>query len=277
MFYEHNILTKVKIKLRCCELDDAKRIVADVLSINDRIFSYLIYAKYKDSQLTGWQIECNVSHTPRYNCIDTKVAVAEIYALMELSLSSNDMPAVIGYRRPPLDIQLEVLEPLTKKLAIEQSQAWKLLEYDDLCQMCRLGICTLYNKGYYLHKNLIRRTFVNSVLMQLRKYRQSPDTVSLYDPVGIDEDGSEISWMDVTPDETAKSAILQAENDEAETDVLTKKRQIVIDKIGQRQYDQLLREYGNKLTTNIGRHVVNKLKRHLAAMGLDSKSFNHLL
>ena len=72
-------------------------------------------------------------------------------------------------------------------------KTWSTIEMDDLIQYCRLSIMKLYNKGLYLHPNLIARTFYNDMMMVLRK-----------DPVRIDIDSLDEIAFDNSDDKDSK-------------------------------------------------------------------------
>lgn len=266
-----NVLSKLALLVAVQELEDVdglKRRFQRHAGISDEVYSYLIYATHDGGQLLGWRVEFLFSQTDCYNCIDKVTAIDEICDKMQKNYESSER--VIGYRQPPLEVLVETYEPLVRKLARREADHWKELEFEDLCQMCRLVICTLYDKGYYVHKNLIRRSFVSYVLMHIRKDKFRPVMVSLSDLVGS-EDG--ISPLDYIADDEAEMALHQAEEAEYCADVLQQKRSLIVDLIGQRQYDQLVREYGNKTTTNAGRKTVFKLKTILKEMGISECSF----
>jgi hypothetical protein len=129
----------------------------------------------------------------------------------------------------------------------------------------------LYRGGYYIHKRLLRRAFANEILMSLRKERNKPVLISLDQTVDGEDDKTTIS--DTIPD---KQAIIEEQDmleEQAKNDVISAKRDIIIKYIGQRQYDQLVREYGNKNTTNWSQQTVHKLKHKLELFGITDKKF----
>lgn len=241
----------------------------------DEVYSYLIYAKYQDHTLTGWRVEFIVSQHDAYNTISKAQAILDICKLIDDSYSREVQRYVIGYKQPPLDILLTTLDPLVQKLARQQQSYWNL-EYEDLCQTCRLVICTLYHKGYYIHKSLINRAFINEVLLSIRKDRYKPQIVSIDEPVAYDKEGKAQMVADTIEDPSAEDEFNEQYDEEEHQYQLEQMREIVIDIIGRRQYDQLVREYGNKMTTNAGRKQTQKIRMKLKEIGISEELFRRL-
>lgn len=250
-------------------------VLTQSLVTTDSVYSYLIYAEYHDHTLTGWRIEFIVSQNDSYNTISKAQAILDICKLIDESYSREVQRYIIGYEQPPLDILLTTLDPLVHKLARQQQSYWGL-EYEDLCQTCRLVICTLYHKGYYIHKSLINRAFINEVLLSIRKDRYKPKLVSIDEPMAYDKEGKAQMVADTIADPSSEEEFHEQYDEEQRQYVIQQQRELIIELIGQRQYDQLVREYGNKMTTNAGRKRVEKLKHKLADMGISEELFRRL-
>lgn len=270
-----NILTNVVVNVKA---DDNGIDLSELYSTLDHVhtlYSYLVYAEYADNKLTGWRCEFMISQTDKFNTIKATDAKIEVSSIIVKNLSKDKIRYVIGYKQPPLELLLDTFEPLVCKLARQQESYWGI-EYEDLCQMCRLCICALYKKGYYIHKRLINRTFINDVLSSIRKERYKPIIVSIDEPVAYDKDGNKQMVEDIIADENAEADIMEQFDQEDVDYWIKQKRDIIVEYIGQRQYDQLIREYGNKMTTNAGRKQVDKLKHKLAADGINEALFRRL-
>lgn len=74
-------------------------------------------------------------------------------------------------------------------------------------------MCTLYNKGYYIHKRLLERSYNNEVLHMIRKQRGAPQIVSFEDEMQNTDD---LTLADTLVDEHAEELIKQAEKELAE-------------------------------------------------------------
>ena len=150
----------------------------------------------------------------------------------------------------------------------------EFLEMEDLIQMCNLVISDLYYKGYYIHKQLIRRAYINYVLMHIRKDKNRVQIISLDQPYNKSDNDNTLRIADMIPDINASNELSDKEDEEVQKRILLEVKDIVIDFIGPRQYDQLLREYSNKQTTNWSRKLMQTIKAHLFEMGISNKSFN---
>lgn len=238
----------------------------------DRLYSYLVYAEYNEHALSGWQVEFIVSQVDEYNTIYKPNAILDICKLIDDSYAKDRQRYIIGYKQPPLEVLLTTLEPLITKLARQQHDYWGL-EYEDLCQTCRLVICTLYKKGYYIHKSLVNRAFINEVLMSIRKDRYKPKIVSIDEPIAYDKEGKAQMVSETIVDPTAEEEFHEQYDEEDRLRVIEEKREIIVDIIGIRQYEQLVRAYGTHNTTNADRQKIQKIQKKLIANGISEKLF----
>ena len=252
--------------------NEGKILLERALENVTHVYSYVTYAIYNSGRITGWNIHYHISQVDYYNTIAVDDAIKSICDTLDDTISEEDKKRVVGYGQPPLDVLVVVLDNLVHKLAREQAQYWPI-EYEDLYQTCRLCLCKLYNGGYYVHKNLLRRTFINEILVQLRPERFKPIMLSL-DAVVYNEEGKDaLTAQDILIDENELYAMEDAEDDEVQKQVFEQMKDVVIEIIGPRQYDQLLREYGNKMTTNWSRKTMQTLKDTLRRKKIDSSLF----
>lgn len=231
---ENNVLMSVNVKISCNEDGPIKPAteLTNALKDEDILYSYIVKANYKDGKIESFTANIRISQTERYNTICKQEAILDIVEL--LSKEYSESVKVVGYKQPPLELLVEIFDPLVNKIASKQHQLWNI-EYDDLAQMCRLSMCVLYNKGYYIHKSLLNTVFIRDVLGYLRKERNKPTMISLD---GITE--SEDNPLQVE-DEDAQIAMFAYEEEEAKRYELEQRRKIAIDHYGQRRYDQLMR------------------------------------
>lgn len=243
----------------------------------DFLYSYLIYAEYTDNVLTGWDIEFLVSQTTWYNTISVSDAIADIASIIVNAWFETSIKYVIGYKQPPVEILIDAFEPLIKKLAAKQRERWKSLEYEDLCQICRMVICHLYTKGYYLHSKLISKAFTNQVLIELRPERYKQEMIRLDAPIGTD-DGHDVFVLDTVVDTQQEESKAEQDFQETLDVIMAKKKELIIEALGgsERQYQQLVREYGNKAASPWARMTVQRIKKYLNKLDIDSKSFDYL-
>lgn len=267
-----NVLHKLSLTVDA-DTDEAsiRQQLVDILCNTDDIYSYLVYADYIQHELRSFTIELLVSQDNYYNTISHEYILNDVCGIISNTLSQTVQHAVVGYKQPPLDKLLVAFDPLVHSLAREQKTYWKQLEYEDLCQMCRLVICTLYKAGYYVHKNLVRRSFINEVLMSLRKDKYKPTMVSLDKNVSNTDD--ELLLKDIIPDTLAEQNKQDEEDEELFQDILAEQRELIIEHIGQRQYDRLLSEYGSKCTTTWGQRMTYRLREWLRKEGIAERTF----
>lgn len=252
--------------------DNIETAILEAFNGIDYLYAYVIYAKYKNDILQYWQIDFMVSTIDAYNEIAVTDAAKSIAD--KIKKDYEEHKRIVGYQQPSLESILTLYEPMIKKLCIEEKNRWRQLEFEDLKQICRLVIIRLYRNGYYIHKHLVRRSFANELLMMLRHDKNKPVLVSIYqsENTGDDEDLSVI-------DSIVDTADLYERQDELDATALQRviemKRDIIIEEIGQRQYDQLVREYGNKMTTNWSRKMIQTLKQYLERIGISEDSFKN--
>lgn len=237
MDYIHNDLLKVSVII---DKDiDAVSFLKTRLDIKDKIYSYKLLDKGKQ-----WKLEWLISKIAKYNTI----SVEDMIIAVDIALPVGTVLTAFG--QPPLELMLKLYEPLINKLATIQVKAWRL-EYDDAAQICRLVICKLYNKGYYINKPLIVRAYRNELYNMLNK-----ELTQIEAQTESELFKDDLDVIELIPDES-----LSEEFDNNE-DILYK-RQLVINQIGQRQYDDYLRQFTNNNISNATRNRLLKLSRKL--------------
>lgn len=269
-----NITNKLVQRISVNHTDEEiKSQLHTVLDELETIYSYLIYAKYKAEKLVCWQIEYTISQTDKYNTLHSCIVVEEIFAILKES-NEKKVSNVIGYKQPSLDIQIELFEPLINKLALKQTQRWPQIEYEDACQICRMTMLNLYRKGYYLHSTLVERCYNNDILSSIRKDKNKPEIISIDKVVHNDGDNTPLTIGDMLPDTQAEEDAEQKDAEEFIQLVFGQVKEIIVELIGERQFEQLMRDYGNKHTTSWSRKKMQQLKDKFKQMGINWESFN---
>lgn len=223
----------------------------------DEIYSYLVYSVYEHDTLAGWHVEFKVSDHTEWNTLTRYDAIKAIVDKINEDVSAETKKYVLTYSQPPLEMLVKILEPLVNKLAEQQVRRWGL-EFEDAAQICYLVMCTLYNKGYYIHKRLLERSYNNEVLHIIRKQRGAPQIVSFEDEMQNTDD---LTLADTLVDEHAEEEIYEEFEKQGEQDEYKMLKDILVDDIGIRTYDQLVREYRTNTTSTWGRKRVNDLKK----------------
>ena len=241
----------------------------------DKIYSYIVHARYDEYGITKWIIKYIISDCERYNTLSVYDSMMDIYRILTKRLDSQ--PKIIGYKQPPIEIMLEVFDPLINKLARQQYNTWRHSTVEDLAQDCRLVMMTLYKKGYYIHKVLLQKSFNNHVLMSLRKERNCPGIVSFEDVFykSIKCDSETLIVADTIADSSKEEEQEEERIREAESAIFDEVRSMVIDLIGERQWKELVRDYSHMNTSTRTRKLMNKVKSHFEQLGLKRKDFNN--
>lgn len=272
MKFQENKLTNMTTTL---EVDNLSlRNLTIPLNEIGKIHSCIVYGIYDNDVLVAWDIHFNVSEVNKFNTLKPDVVADFIFNKLKDSLNNHNGKRVICYMQPNVELIIKLYKPLIIKLAKEQHQRWEYLEMEDLIQMCNLVICDLYYKDYYIHKRLIRRAYINYVLMHIRKDRNKPHIVSLDQEYYTGDSDDSLVVADMIPDTKMIEELDNQDDYEVHCRILEEVKDIVIDFIGPRQYDQLLREYSNKSTTNWSRKLMIKIKAHLFEMGITNKSYD---
>lgn len=259
-----NVLWDYKLELeRHCDL--AKELLAHWENI-DKLYSYII--SIDDKIIVKYMIAAN----PKYNTIYPKIAIEKIKALNVSDIEKG----VLSFEQAPLDLYIEMHEPMIDKMARRIMTQWSRLEYDDLCQICRLCCVELYNKGYYLHKRLVWTTFKNKVIEEIRTLKKRGTVISIFDKStdNTNSDDKDLTIGDSLIDWESFYKEEDKENLNAELLIFEEVKVIIIELIGERQFDMLFRDYANKHTTTTSRKLLLKVRDHLNNLGLSRNDFN---
>lgn len=273
---KENVLNKISVVLPT-NVDDCKieTELNNVLSNHDKIYSYLIYAKYKQNTHNCWIIQLNVSQVDNYNTLLKCDVIKEIRE--HISNNKDTTKYVVAYNQPSVELMLDLYKPLALKLAMEQSEKWPCIEYEDACSICNLTMIKLYKKGYYIHKRLLKRSFENAILMELRQERYRPDILSLEQVLFNNGDDEELRLVDMLPDTASELERERREEEEALYAMFNEVKRLLVDYMGERQFEQLLRDYGNKHTTSWSRKKMQQVKERFKKLGISRESFNKYL
>lgn len=245
-----------------------KEVKCYLSKLKTNIYSYIVYKRYKEDTFVGWRIKYTISQIDKYNTLTHDAILREIAIIFDTSAEFKQK--IVGYHQPDICIMLQLFDPIVKRLALEQCNKWTRLEFDDAYIMCQACMFELYQKGYYLHKDLLRKSFNNKVLISLRPYKNEPSIVSMEDLIMQDED---MSFGDTLED---KEAIYKQEDEEEHEElmrVFDKVKAFCVDIMGERQFEQLFNEYANKRTTSWSRKKLQTLKRMLLIRGITLKNF----
>lgn len=264
----HNILYFTQ-KISIDENDeDIRSQLQTVMNEIQRIYSYVIHVN--DTHFT---VRYALSEQERYNTYNKNEVIGCVLDDIE-KYRNYGGNYIIGFRQPNIDILVEVYEPLIQKLAKQQGEMWRMFEHEDLCQICRMTLVILYNKNYFIHKKLLEKSFNNEVLQEVRRNVTDYEIVSLEHRCEGD-DMEKLSFRDTLHDTQEELAIIDRDAAQTSRDIFEEVKSIIIDIIGERQFEQLYRDYRNGHTTSWSRKKMQTLKALFRKEDLTRLKFNN--
>lgn len=269
----HNVLQEFK---RTVRLDDDISIQVQEIIFEDKLYSYLVYARCDEFGIIyEYVIKFMIAQDDSYNTIPKLVAVSHILDCIDMYKDYMGKTKIIGYRQPPLEMMIVLYEPLIQSMAMDMQRYWKHYDVDDLCQTCRILMCELYNKGYYVHRRLLWTALRNKIIEEVRPLKRRGELVSLEIPYSDKNGGDEkLSIADITSDKVAEEQEQDDAIREANLEIFAEIKDIIIDLVGPRQFDMLFRDYSKGHTTSQSRKLLLKIKNHLNSMGITQSQFN---
>lgn len=169
------------------------------------------------------------------------------------------------YAVPPLECYIEAYTPLLHKMVNRvQSFYQKLIpDRDDIMSILYLSIVKLYNKGYYLHKRLIYKTFINDLNMEVRKLKDFSDVCSLDEQISDDE-GQSTTRLDMlscpSSSDMAYGQYHYTREDYWE-DMLEKLKSVMLQDMSQLSYDRILIQLKTKSISRDTSRVLAKYRQ----------------
>lgn len=145
---------------------------------------------------------------------------------------------------------------------------------DDLISVGTIGLIKgvetfKQDKGSML-ATYVAKCIDNEILMYIRANKKHRNAVSLYDPVGVDKDGNEITLMDVLPSDDNRFAKIE------DNVIMEKVKKIIQEKLNKREQEIIIMRYGldddepkTQLEVaqilNISRSYVSRLEKKIIA------------
>lgn len=237
------------------KLYDIKKLIIETCKklLEPYIYSYIVI-----SDENNYIVKFNINDNDTYNTILLLDAVKKIC----LSLDKDDgtIIGLICFGQPDIETMTKVYNNFIKSTSTKLSIKWNL-EFDDVYQTCMLSLLKCVRKKYYIHKQLLLRAFNNDILMSIRK-NKGVELLSFENLFRNDGDDDALNSDDYFADLDDLNERDDNENIEFAKYILQdiKKRYNLSD----REYDQLLKEYGCKHTNDWSRSVVRRLKNKIA-------------
>lgn len=243
-------------------------------TVSDTVYCdlYSYFVGRKDNTIV---IKTVVSITPEFNTLIRSESAERITeAIIDYMITLSDVKCIC-FGQPPIELIAELYQPMIHKMATRISVQWKQFEYDDLVGIGNKVMVELYRKGYYLNKQLIWTTFNNDVLVQCRKIRYKPITVSIYDKTDSDIklDSEDITYCDLLEDTSYADEKEKEDEQQLGKYIFEQVKDIIIDKIGKRQWDELWRDYSKCHTTGKSQAAMRRIKGYFNELGLTRQDF----
>jgi hypothetical protein len=203
-------------------------------------------------------------------CYDLKInclvpRVENPYTIRELidTLFDRDEQK-IRYVQPPLEKWLAIFKPMICKL-VERAYPFysKLIPTkDDLLSTMYLTIVTLYNKGYYLHRTLIYKSFINNLNMECRKIKHFQYSVSLDEPNVVECEGGDLvtTIADTLEDKTA-DFVEERELDEEQKALFGMLKEIMLKDMSEFQFNRILSQLKHRTLDSKSVYLLSKYRR----------------
>ena len=248
--------------------EEISNFIQNIISCN----LYTFFVGRKDNRIV---IKTTISSIEDFNTLNKNESIEHIVMSICDYIASLSQAKCICFGQPPIEILVQQYQPMIQKMARRLNANWKQFEYDDLVSVGTMIMVQLYKKGYYLNKSLIWTSFNNEILVQCRKFKYQPITVSIYDKVKSDVkiDSEELRYGDMIEDESYINEKEQEDEQQLEKYIFEQVKEIVIDKIGQRQWDQLWRDYSKGHASVSSRASMRRLKGYFNELGLTRQDF----
>ena len=181
-------------------------------------------------------------------------------------LSKKEPPNGVRYVQPPIEQWLTVFQPLLMAMVTKVHPRYERLipERDELVSIMYITIMKLYNQGYYLHKTLIQKCFINNLNMEVRKLKHLEITDSLDKTVGEDDDGKKITLLDqiADPDATewAKGTTTYTETDYW-NDMYERIKTKMLEDMSQFQFDRIMIQLKSNTIDGSTAYKLDKYRR----------------
>lgn len=181
-----------------------------------------------------------------------------ITKFLETCLSA---PNNIHYINAPLAKWIVQYRPMMCQLVEEAYPTYKKMypEKDDLYGILGYTITYLYNKGFYLHKYIIKRSFINNLNKSIRKQKHFQDCKSLDAP--ICEEGA-ATLADIVPD--SNDVITRFEEDEYNHFLFELIKEEMLKTMSQLSFDMILVQLESKTLTPASSKVLSKMRAKFA-------------
>jgi hypothetical protein len=124
-------------------------------------------------------------------------------------------------------------------------------------------ITKVYKEGYYLHKNLVKRSFINALNMECRKLKGKSVTDSLDAVIGQDDDNNNITLLDqiADPESTAWAERCSSyTDDDYWDDMFERLKSAMVKDMGELQFKRILIQLKTRTVDRKTSYWLNKYR-----------------
>lgn len=164
--------------------------------------------------------------------------------LIKLLFSKKEPTSGVRYVQPQIDQWLTTFRPLLLTLASRVRSTYEnTLGWDEILSILYLTVMKLYNKGYYLHRTLIKKSFINELNMECRRYKGMGITDSLDVNIADDDDSEPITLLDQIADPDATAWAISCATYTAEdywSDMFDRIKARMLEDMSELQFDRIM-------------------------------------
>ena len=165
--------------------------------------------------------------------------------LIRALLSKKEPPNKVRYVQPPIEQWLTIFRPLLMTMVTKVQSRYENIipDRDELISILYLTVMKLYRQGYYLHKTLIQKSYINNLNMECRKLRGLSITDSIDAPVSEDDNGEPITLLDQIADPDASEwlrKICEDTDEDRRQDLFKRIKSRMLEDMSELQFDRIM-------------------------------------
>lgn len=269
---ENNNLHTIKITVNCdwSKIYREVQILQQIRNMDiDNVYSVLVlrFENY-------WSIQLNIFDKGEYNTLLIDNILQDIFTIIDINKLCNTSRTIIGYIQPSIELMLRAFNPLIVSITYKAVKRWQQLDFDTAYDLAQVTMFELYNKNYYIHLNLFKQCYNNNVLLYLRSSKKDTQyLVSLEEIIVQASKNDTFTIQDTLIDKEDFNRRVDQETDELRQSVFRRVKDILILYMGERQFNQLLRDYQNHNTTSWSRTKMHQIRQIFTKYGWTISDF----
>lgn len=186
---------------------------------------------------------------------ETRLNTLKTEEAIDILLRDYDETRQKNYVQPRLETWLEVFRPLLLQIVRRIHTIYNRYTTEDLLSQLHLCVVRLYNAGYYLHRSLIEKAFLNDLRQSAR--RLSWDDVESLDDIINDDENRAISRVEslIDPD-----FFVQEERERDEI-LFEKVKTRMLEDISELEFNRILLQLKTKTVDRRTSYCLHKYRR----------------